>query len=131
MFRSFKAYDGMFVLRQLYDEGRNVTRQIGVGPKVLSLKSGDSKFVDSSCFLPQALASFPKTFGLTEMKKGVLSPNFNTKSYQVYVGLMPAKDYYGPEGMSEAKCAEFATWHDVRVAVRYLFNFREKLMAYC
>lgn len=46
------------------------------------------------------LAAFPKRFGLTELKKGYFSHRFNTEDHQVYMGPVPAIDYYMPEIMS-------------------------------
>ena len=41
LFHNFKGYDGMFVLKYLYDNHRIVEQQINVGAKVLSLRNGD------------------------------------------------------------------------------------------
>ncbi|XP_074619749.1 uncharacterized protein LOC141878657 [Acropora palmata] len=121
----------MFILRKLYEEGRKVSSQICVGSKVISLQSGNLKFVDSFCFIPQPLASFPATFGLTELKKGFFPHLFNTVANQTYVGPIPAKDYYDPEGMSEAKCTEFTEWYDVQTAKGYVFNMKIEIIACC
>ena len=70
VFHNLKGFDGMFILHELYQQQREVTDQLTVGAKVLSFKSGPIKFIDSLCFLPMPLASFPSTFNLTELKKG-------------------------------------------------------------
>ena len=41
-----------------------------VGFKVLSVTTGPITFKDSFCFLPFSLATFPKAFGLVEVKRG-------------------------------------------------------------
>ena len=46
-----------------------------------------------------ALACFPKTFGLTELKKGWFPHHFNTTANQTYVGKIPDKKFYDPDGM--------------------------------
>ena len=66
IFHNFKGYDGMFVIKYLYDNHRDVQDQITVGSKILSLRNYDLIFKDSLRFLPFPLASFPATFGLTE-----------------------------------------------------------------
>ena len=76
MFHNLKGFDGMFVINTLYAQQRTVTSQLTVGAKVLSFQSGALTFKDSLCFLPMPLASFPATFGLTELKKGFFSPCF-------------------------------------------------------
>ena len=72
LFHNLKGYDGMFILQHLYLKNRDVDNQITVGVKLLSVQSGHLTFKDSLCFLPFSLASFPSTFGLTELEKGFL-----------------------------------------------------------
>jgi hypothetical protein len=40
------------------------------GSKLLTISFRKIKYKDSHCFIPQGLSSFPKIFGLKEMKKG-------------------------------------------------------------
>ena len=47
IFHNFKGYDAMFVLQYLYANCREVSAQICIGTKVLSLKSGNLTFKDS------------------------------------------------------------------------------------
>ena len=82
IFHNFKGYDGMFVLKYLYDNHRDVDNQITVGTKVLSLSNGNITFKDSLCFLPFPLASFPDTFGIQELRKGFFPHLFNTIANQ-------------------------------------------------
>ena len=70
VFHNLKGFDDMFILHELYQQQREVADQLTIGAKVLSFKSGPLKFIDSLCFLPMPLASFPSTFNLTELKKG-------------------------------------------------------------
>ena len=76
LFHNLKGFDGMFLLHRLYAEQRTVEAQLTVGAKVLSFRSGNVTFKDSLCFLPFPLSAFPSTFGLSELKKRVLSPFF-------------------------------------------------------
>ena len=75
VFHNLKGFDGMVILHELK---REVVDELTVGAKVLSFKSGPLKFIDSLCFLPMPLASFPSTFNLTELKKGFFPHLFNT-----------------------------------------------------
>lgn len=102
-----------------------------VGAKVLSLTTGPIKFVDSLCFLPFPLSSFPSTFGLTELKKGVFPHLLNTLENQEYEGYMPPRDTYDPKGMSERKMQDFNQWYDEQVAEGVVFNLREEMVTYC
>ena len=69
IFHNFKGYDGMFILKYLYDTHRTVEQQISIGTKVLSLSTGDITFKDSLCFLTFPLSEFPSTFGIEELTK--------------------------------------------------------------
>ena len=70
IFHNLKGYDGMFILQHCYATHREVTDQITVGTKILSLRSDRLTFKDSLCFLPFPLANFPATFGIHELCKG-------------------------------------------------------------
>jgi hypothetical protein len=64
-----KSYDGVFLLQEL------INRQIKPdlilqGAKIICMKTGNWKFIDSLMFLPMPLSAMPKSFGLTELKKG-------------------------------------------------------------
>lgn len=131
IFHNFKGYDGMFILKYLYENHRDVEDQVTVGTKVLSLRNGDITFKDSLCFLPFPLASFPATFGLTELCKGFFPHLFNTKDRQTYEGPMPDISFYDPDGMSAKKKAEFLTWHAQKVAEEYTFNLQHEMQQYC
>ena len=109
LFHNLKGYDGMFILQHLYQMHREVTNQVTIGVKLLSVQSDLLMFKDSLCFLPFSLASFPSTFGLTELKKGFFPHLFNTMANQDYVGPMPPMDTYDPNGMSPKKKTKFET----------------------
>ena len=88
VFHNLKGFDGMFILHELYHQQPEVVDQLTVGAKVLSFKSGPFKFIDSLCFLPMPLASFPSTFNLTELKKEFFPHLFNTPTTNsTWVGL--------------------------------------------
>ena len=131
IFHNFKGYDGMFVLKYLYDTHREVTNQVTIGTKILSLSNGSLTFKDSLCFLPFPLSAFPTTFGITELCKGFFPHLFNRAENQTYEGAIPDIKYYDPDGMSEKKKAEFLTWHAAKVAENYTFKMRQEMEAYC
>ena len=111
VFHNLKGFDGMFILHELYQQQREVVDQLTVGAKVLSFKSGPVKFIDSLCFLPMPLASFPSTFNLTELRKGFFPHLFNTPDHQQYVGRIPDLEFYDPDGMMAKKKDELTRWH--------------------
>ena len=108
---NFQGYDSYFILEQFYKE-YICPDQIVNGATILSMQVGAYlKFIDSMCFLQMALANFVDAFGLKELKKGFFPHFFNTKDHEDYVGPLPAKDYYDPEGMKPKRRAEFMTWY--------------------
>ena len=131
VFHNLKGFDGMFILHELYQQQREVVDQLTVGAKVLSFKSGPLKFIDSLCFLPMPLASFPSTFNLTELKKGFFPHLFNTPDHQQYVGRIPDLEFYDPEGMMVKKKDELTRWHADQVRRNVRFDFRQEMIEYC
>ena len=131
LFHNLKGYDGMFLLQYMYANHRTVERLVTVGVKVLSFTSDRLTFKDSLCFLPFALASFPATFGLTELCKGYFPHLFNTEANQAYVGPVPALEYYDPDGMAPKKRTEFMRWHATKVAEEYVFDLKRDMEKYC
>ena len=131
VFHNLKAFDGLFLINELYNQQRSVENQLTVGAKVLSFKSGPLKFIDSLCFLPMPLASFASTFNLTELKKGFFPHLFNTPDNQQYVGRIPDLEFYDPDGMMENRKNELLQWHAEQVRRNVMFNFRNELIAYC
>ena len=131
VFHNLKGFDGMIILHELYQQQREVADQLTVGAKVLSFKSGAVKFIDSLCFLPMPLASFPSTFNLTELKKGFFPHLFNTPDHQQYVGRIPNLEFYDPDGMMAKKIDELSRWHADQVRRNVTFNFKQEMIDYC
>ena len=131
LFHNLKGFDGMFLIRELYRQQRQVRDQLTVGAKVLAFCSGPLNFKDSLCFLPMPLTAFTSTFNLTELKKGFFPHTFNTPENQTYVGPIPSLSYYDPEGMSETKRQELIAWHARQVQRGVVFDFARELQEYC
>ena len=132
IFHNLKGFDGNFILRELYSQQRSVTTQLTVGAKVLSFQSGPLTFKDSFCFLPMPLASFPKTFGITELKKGYFPHAFNVPENQAYVGRIPNIEFYDPEGFKDVEAKEeFERWHEDQDARGVEFDFQREMEGYC
>ena len=66
---NFQGYDS-YPLVEEYHRQKRVLEQTRNGAKILQLKVGDIRFIDSLSFFQMPLAAFPKTFGPTELKKG-------------------------------------------------------------
>ena len=131
VFHNFKGFDSVFIVNELYQQQREVTEQLTVGAKVLSFKSGPLKFIDSLSFLPMPLAAFPRTFNLTEMKKGFFPHLFNLPHHQNYVGRIPDIEFYDPDGMMPEKKEELLQWHADQVLRNVSFNLKQEMITYC
>ena len=131
VFHNLKGFDGMFILHELYQQQHEVSDQLTMGAKVLSFQSGPLKLIDSLCFLPMPLASFPSTLNLTELKKGFFPHLFNTPDQQQYVGRTPNLEFYDPDGMVAKKREELTRWHSDQVRRNVSFHFRREMIDYC
>ena len=89
------------------------------------------RLIDSLNFLQMPVKSFPKTFGMNELKKGFFPHNFNKKCHKNYVGLIPSKKHYGYNQMKPDVKAEFLKWYDARVSENYVFDFQKEIIEYC
>ena len=79
------------------------------GAKMMSmeLEEAEIKFRDSLNFLPMPLKALPKTFGLTELKKGYFPHFFNRRENQIYVGPLRKQ--------SPLQCNPFKLWCSPRI----------------
>ena len=136
---NFRGFDGQFVIRSLLDSGRTPD-VIMNGCKIMSLIwAKNLRFIDSLSFIPASLSQFPKMFGLTLdadqslLAKGYFPHLFHTQEAMAanYVGPMPPRHLYDPEGMSPEKRQAFVTWYDAQVEANHVFNLREELIDYC
>ena len=77
------------------------------------------------------LKSFPKTFGMSELKKGYFPHYFNKECNKNYVGPMPSKKHYGHNQMKPDERAKFLKWYDDRVSENYVSDFKKEIIEYC
>ncbi len=76
-----------------------------------------------------SLEKFPKTFGLSELKKGFFPHGFNLPENQSYIGCIPDKGKYGYKFFSNSKLNEFEIWYSQRS--KEIFDFRLEIESYC
>jgi len=87
-------------------------------------------FLDSVNFLPMPLASLPKSFGLTELKKGYFPHLFNCRENQeIVLQHLPDKKFYCPDTMKIENRNIFLKWYEEHKDD--VFDFQEELLNYC
>ena len=92
---------------------------------------GHLGFHTSHSFFQIPLSAFPKTFGLTELKKGYFPHQFNRPEHQTYVGPVTALEYYMPETMSPKAKKALEQWRQEQRNKEVVFDFQKELVAYC
>jgi len=127
---NFQGYDGYFVVHQYHSDNR-IVEQLQNGCKLLEVKHDRIRFIDSLSFFQMPLSAFPKTFGLTELRKGYFPHKFNLPEHLTYVGILPALDYYMPENMSPKAKQESERWNQAQRNQNVVFDFQKELVAYC
>lgn len=139
---NFKAYDGLFVVREYY-KNNVIVEQLRQGLKLLQVKHGNIRFIDSMSFIAGSLRSFANTFGVEpkndeeeEIRKGFFPHLLHTKEHENYVGKLPCRDYFGPQSMSQKERAEFDDWYDKEL-VKYredpskVYDLQVEMEKYC
>ena len=130
-FHNLKGFDGVLTTNTLYNQNLKVTDQMGTGTKILHFRHQNLIFKDSLNFLNMPLAAFPKTFGLTELKKEFFPHKFSKLENWNYEGKIPDLCYYEPQHMFEEKKKECETWHAEQVFNGETWNFQKKMLEYC
>ena len=127
-----KGYDCHFVLKWLIDQGiKPYCIYNGAKIMFMELPKLSIRFIDSLNFLQMPLKSFPKTFGMSELKKGHFPHYFNKECNKEYTGCMPCKNDYGFNKMKPDERTKFLKWYDERVNENYVFDFKKEIVEYC
>lgn len=129
---NFRSYDGILLCEYFYKQCI-LPKLILNGAKIMSmdLEEAEIKFRDSLNFLPMPLKTLPKTFGLSELKKGYFPHFFNRQENQSYVGPLPPIENYDPDGMSSKERQEFLRWYEEMKHNDFTFDFQKEIVEYC
>lgn len=133
------GFDFLPILEWLHTEARFLPQVIMQGTRILSMRVGEKKFLDSFLFIPIPLANFSSTFNIDEHKKGYFPHYLSTPQNQNYVGApgqFPHKDLFGAGSFTVGKKSDaFNLWHAEQCAVYYQsgkqYNFAKELEEYC
>ena len=127
-----KGYDCHFILKWLIDQGiKPYCIYNGAKVMFMEIPKLSIRFIDSLNFLQMPLKSFPKTFGMSELKKGYFPHYFNKECNENYVGTMPSKKHYGYNQMKPDERSKFLKWYQERVSENYVFDFKNEILEYC
>ena len=85
------------------------------GNNILKLEFNGVRLIDSLNFMNFALAKFPATFGLQEMKKGYFPHWANTDKYWNYIGPYLDMSFYSPDSKCEESREQFILWYNEKV----------------
>ena len=127
-FHNFRGFDGVFIIKQLFDMNVKVSKVLMTGQKILYFECGQLKFKDSMSFLNMPLENFTKTFGLTELKKGYFPHKFNREENLNYEGLIPDLKYYETNCINTKKKEVVEKWHTEELLKGEIWNFRKELL---
>ena len=127
-----KGFDSQFVLKWLIDQCINPF-VIYDGSKIMFMEVPKLaiRFIDSLNFLQMPLKAFPKTFGMSELKKGYFCHFFNKACNENYKGSIPSKKHYGYNQMKPDERVKFLEWYEARVSENYVFDFKKEIIGYC
>ena len=127
-----KGYDAHFILKWCIDNGfKPYCIYNGAKIMMMEIPKLRIKIIDSLNFIQQPLSSFPKTFGLNELKKGYFPHYFNKTCNQNYIGRIPSKRHYGYNQMKTQDREKFLQWYDDRINENYVFVFKKEIIEYC
>ena len=106
--------DSHFILSYLV-ENTEYPELLANGGKLFQMyiKTCESKFIDSCCFLAMPLSKFNDTFNLSDVVKCIVYG---------YVGLLPALHYYEPDSLKEPACSRLIKWHDEHSNDEFTFD---------
>jgi hypothetical protein len=114
-----KSYDALLLASYLYNNisGKNV-KMVRRGRKILQLKVSkngsklSTRFIDSLTHCPGSLASLYKAFCGGALTKGYYPYAFNQPENYAYVGVLPAKKYFGvyERAKSKKEIDDFEKW---------------------
>lgn len=132
---NLQKYDGHFILQYMYTNQSEWQLKedslIINGSKILQIRIGRFRFIDSLNFFGVALAKLPSMFNLQCSSKGYYPHFFNTPENTYYIGLIPDPIYYGVDHMKTDDRTKFLEWRANEILNCRVFDNRRELIKYC
>ena len=131
-----RAYDTYFLYQYML-ENSIVPHIIFRGSKIIYChvaKGLNIRLLDSLNFLPMPLSQLPKSFGLTELKKGYFPHLFNHEENvrgksEVLLPRLPDVSFYDVDSMKSDRRHEFLKWYSENC--HKSFDLFPELLEYC
>ena len=101
------------------------------GSKIILLEILHAKFIDSLNYFYMPLNSLSKSYGLSEIEKGIFPHLFNTPQNQTYSRPLPPLDVYSLDSVSSKERRCFLEWYSKQTSCGYIFNFQQEIKKYC
>ena len=109
---NLRAFDGMFIQEELYEQGQTIHSILNQGAKYLSFQCENLIFRDSMNFFSMALEKLSATFNLKELHKGFFPYGMISQRSAGYRGPFPPPEAYHPDRMNEKRRKAFYTWYE-------------------
>ena len=136
MAHNARAYDNYFIYHHVIKNGMKPSI-IFRGAKIINFHIRNNlniRLLDSLNFLTMPLSQLPKSFGLSEMKKGFFPHLYNTQDVlddptRLNLESHPPSEFYDPDNMGEGRRKEFMEWYSLNGHKQ--FDFFRELEEYC
>lgn len=132
---NLQKYDGHFLLQHMYENTSEWCLKedslVMNGTKILQIKIGRYRFIDSLNFFSVPLAKLPSMFSLNCDAKGHYPHFFNTLKNFNYVGKLPDLSYYGVDSMKVKNREEFLKWYEGEKNKNGPFDNKKEIIKYC
>ena len=111
---NFQGFNGFFVLNHLYRKDMSPQQIVNGAMKtpVFGIDPAQNQIHRQLEPFPMPLADFLKAFCLQEEAKRFIPHFLDRPEHQTYVGPLPNKHYYDPDGRSQKRRDAFSRWYD-------------------
>ena len=125
---TLRAFDGMFIQEELYNQGQTIHSILNQGAKYLSFQCDNLIFRDSMNFFSMPLERLSSTFNLKELHKGFFPYGMISQRSAGYRGPFPPASEYNPDRMNEKRRKAFFTWYEQQKDK--IFDYEKELSLY-
>ena len=130
-----KGFDNNFILREVVEKNYMDMHVILQGSKLLRMKVGNVKFIDTLSFLNMPLRSLPKAYGCQQLAKGFFPHSIHTKKNVNYKGYFPSMAKFGLDYMKPEEAKELRDWWVVErqsyLDNNMVYDLAAELKKYC